>query len=298
MSLITIYIFIFGVSVGIFILLVALIQIRKDKKNEATGQGTADATTADSSVMPAWAANLAPQPAPAEPEAAMKAADYAPEPPPIPAAPPATSPSPTQAFSLRSGPVEVARLIRAPDGTLILEANGNWYTNRDDVADPKVLAVLAELERFLNSDTVQAPAPLAGGTPPAPTSTATVTPTPASQSTTLVDGKPAIVMTAAEAAQLPLAKPSMDIFRQMRTLREMDNKPQIKIKTMIEEIDEVLQAKVRNSPLAGRGLKVSADADGGALFLADGQTYASVDQVPDAEARALIQAAIKEWERK
>jgi len=284
MNQITIYIFIFGVSIGLFILAVAVMQLRSEKA-KAAKQDTTEATVSlppgNETVTPASTALAASAPEPGRPSS----------PPPVAIPEPIRAPSPTAVFSPRSGPVEVARLIHAPDGTLILEANGNWYTNRQDIADPKVLAVLAELERFLNSNGLLTAAP---AFQPASIPDPKAAPKP----TAMVDGKPAIVMTAAEAAQLPLAKPSMDIFRQIRTLRERENQPQIKIKSVLEEIDEILQTKLEGMPLAYRGLKVSSDATGAALFVVDGQAYTSVDQIPDAEARATFQAAIKEWERK
>lgn len=305
MNLITLYIFIFGVSVGLFILLVAFIQIRKDKQKEATGRDAADTMTTPTtapSASAAWMAMSAASEAPTE-AAPAEMASSIPEPIHLSTSAPSTLPpsvsipepvgtpfpAPAAAFGPRSGPVEVARLIHTPDGALILEANGNRYMNRQDITDPKVLAVLAELERFLNSNAATTPGPQPAPVPDGKT--------PA-KPTVMVDGKKTIVMTAAEAAQLPLSKPSMDIFRQMRTLRDRENQPQIKIKSVIEEIDEVLQARLRDSPLAGRGIKVSSDVNGGASFVVDDQMYSGVDQIPDAEARAMIQAAIKEWEQK
>ena len=181
---------------------------------------------------------------------------------------------------------EVATLIRAPDGMLALQANGNLYLRREDITDLKLLAALDELGHFLRKDGVL-PSLAA---PPGPAAS----PKPVED----IDGKPTVYMSAREAAQVPLTTPSLDIMKQYRYLRERDKQPQIKIKTVLEEIDELVQEKTVDAPLAKRGLKVSADAAGAALFLLDGRSYSTIDEVPDPEARALVKEAIQEWEKK
>lgn len=243
-----------GALVGVVVLVFAFRMMQVDKQVDA-GQPPPTQSTAE--------------PAPADmadpPEAASPAA-----PPPAPVFTP--SPDPHPAFT------EVATLIRTPDGMLALQAGGNLYLRGDDITDPRLLAALNELERFLKNGQVLPPAP----------------PKPVEE----VDGKPTVYMSAREAAQVPLTAPSLDILKQYRYLRERDKQPEIKIKTVIEEIDEVLQEKAANTSLAKRGLKVSAGEAGAALFWIDGRSYLAADEVPDPEARALVKAAIQEWEMK
>ncbi len=67
-------------------------------------------------------------------------------------------------------------------------------------------------------------------------------------------------------------------------------------KDMIEEINEILQDLVLESPLKGKKLKVSADPPFGVAVWVDGVKYVGVDDVQDAKIRQLIKKAIEEWE--
>jgi hypothetical protein len=69
-------------------------------------------------------------------------------------------------------------------------------------------------------------------------------------------------------------------------------------RSITEQIDEILQEKIAGTPHRTRGLRVSAGPQGHALFGLDGKNYEAVDDLPDAEARTLVRAAIAEWEKK
>ncbi len=263
-----ILILITGIAIGLAVLMFAFRIMKADKEVDAKH---------------AEAARPQPDPAPAATAAPPEAAS--------PAAPPPLPPNPApQSVEANPGFVELGRLLRTPDGLLVLQANNNWYLRRQDIADPQLLAALDEFSRFLQNDDLPPPVarpPLADTEPPAQ-------PKP----TEIVDGRPTVFMTAREAAQVPLTAPSLDIMRQYRYLRERDKQPQIKIKTVLEEIDDILQAKIADTALAKRGLKVSADSSGAALFFLDGKSYSGAEELPEAEAQAVVKAAIQEWERK
>lgn len=95
----------------------------------------------------------------------------------------------------------------------------------------------------------------------------------------------------------PLQRPSMNPLKQMRVLREIEKRPQPQLKSIPEHIDEFLQQKLLGTPYIWRGIRVRASATGTVEFEADGKTYESVDEVPDPEVRALIRAAVAEWEK-
>jgi hypothetical protein len=90
----------------------------------------------------------------------------------------------------------------------------------------------------------------------------------------------------------------MNPFKQAALLREMEKNRPPEPKTITEQIDEVLKEKIAGTPLATRGLRVQASPSGSAVFNFDGKPYNAVDDVPDAEAREVIRAAIKEWEKR
>ncbi len=246
-----------GVAIGLAVLGLAIrtMRLEREKEKKAARQETGDAAT----------------PPPAPPPPATEAAPASLALPDIPADP--------------SIP-ELARLLRAADGALIVEIEGRRYRARAEIAEAAVgrqlLAAANDLSRFLRGESANtapdsAPAPLPPVTLPA---------------------RPAVVITAQQAAQTPLVKPSMNPFEQLKYLREREKQPEVKIKSFLEEIDEVLQAKIAGTPLIARGVKVTTGPNSTALFWLDDHSYERPDDLPDADARAVVQAAVREWEKK
>jgi len=190
---------------------------------------------------------------------------------------------------------ELIRLWRAPGGELIVEIDGRRYPSRYDIADEavtrRIMNALGDLNYFVNSKT---PAPVQATPAPAPTAAPADELPPAKPAT---EERPVVVISREEAAKQPLTVPSMDIMTQFRYLRAQGKKPQVKIKSVMEEIDEILQAKIAGTPLAKRGVKITETIHGASFWL-DGRSYEAVDEIPDAEARAAVQAAIQEWDKK
>ena len=181
--------------------------------------------------------------------------------------------------------LELARVLMSPNGKVIIEINGKRYTHVKEISDPTIARSLKtlvdEMNRFLGVNVIgaHASAPPVSESPP-------------------VVNRPVKVVSVEEAKNLPLEKPSMDIFKQYRNLREREKQPEIKIKSVLEEIDELLQTKIAGTDFTRRGLKVSTHSDGTALFMLDGQGYHSVDELPEAEARSLVKQTVQEWEKK
>jgi hypothetical protein len=69
------------------------------------------------------------------------------------------------------------------------------------------------------------------------------------------------------------------------------------LKSITDQIDEVLQSKLVGGPHEKRGIRVRSGPNGAALFEADGRAYESVDELPDAEIREMIRSAVAEWEQ-
>jgi hypothetical protein len=67
---------------------------------------------------------------------------------------------------------------------------------------------------------------------------------------------------------------------------------------IVGQIDSVLQARLLNTPLEGRGISLAPSIDGGVLVFVGGVKYNGVDEVPDAEIKAAIRGAITAWENK
>lgn len=68
--------------------------------------------------------------------------------------------------------------------------------------------------------------------------------------------------------------------------------------SIVGQIDSVLQARLVESPLAGRGIRLHESAEGAVEVYVGLQKFSSVDEVPDESIRAAIRAAIAEWEEK
>ena len=76
------------------------------------------------------------------------------------------------------------------------------------------------------------------------------------------------------------------------------NKPQSTHKSIVAQVDEILQEKLENRPLARQGISMRDSPDGGLLVWVGLQQYSSIDEVPDLEIRQLLRESVEEWERR
>jgi hypothetical protein len=64
------------------------------------------------------------------------------------------------------------------------------------------------------------------------------------------------------------------------------------------QIDEILQARLENTPLAERGIQLVELPDQGLVVKVGQAQYTDLTQVPDPEVRAVIAESVAEWEKR
>ena len=194
----------------------------------------------------------------------------APPPPAIPSAEPLSTPeqlttpgplpTPGPTPSLAAGEVEILRAGRTPSGSAWLDMDGIRLGDKGSLQPEqrrRLVNTLVDLRPWL-----EAAAPL----PAAP------------------DSQPAPVLPVVPA--LKAARPDPN-----------EAKPVIVLKSIVEQINDVLQAKLQAGPLKDRGILLTEGA-GGVVLVRDGlNKYEGIDGVPDLEVRALIRQAVADWEK-
>lgn len=74
-------------------------------------------------------------------------------------------------------------------------------------------------------------------------------------------------------------------------------KPAPAPKSIVQQIDEILQEHVANTPMAAVGVKLQETPQGVLVWIGK-ESFQGVDSVPEGEAKKLIKAAVKEWENR
>jgi hypothetical protein len=208
---------------------------------------------------------------------------------------------------------ELLRLLRDPQsGQLVVEVNGQQYTKLADISDKKVgqyiLKLTAHLLAFTNGVIVTeagtksvykpklgpAPEPIvaasSGGViQPKPSEPPVPVPSPPPEATFLAP------LPGAPLPQPPAPQPRGLFSRVMQPAPPPVNLPGL---NLAAEINEIVQARLRHSPLAENNrVEISSDLGGGIRINVNGRIYSSPDEVPDQQIKELIQASIREWER-
>jgi hypothetical protein len=226
----------------------------------------------------------------------------------------ATPPRPAPASS---EPVELLRLLRQPgSGQLVVEVAGQRYTKLADVTDKKIgqyiLKLVAHLLVFTNGviltsagmkslaapkmDDVPEPilpaqreaTPKIPPAPPAP-------PPPVAPVPPLPDAEATLLAALKTSSPAPTPPPKRGLFGRAIPVPPVPNLPGL---NLAEEINEIVQARLRYSHLAQNRIEITSDPRGGIRIQVNNKFYSSPDEVEEPEIRELIKASIKEWERK
>lgn len=96
----------------------------------------------------------------------------------------------------------------------------------------------------------------------------------------------------------PTPKPAPPSSDPQTSTAAKDERPATPPNSIISQIDAILQARIAGTPLDERRVFLAQAPDGGVIVYVGMTRYMSVDDVPDAEVKAVIRAAISEWENK
>ncbi len=108
--------------------------------------------------------------------------------------------------------------------------------------------------------------------------------------------------TASPAASLPPQPPSQPV-RPAAAVKPAPaapstEKPKPPSTSIVEQINDILQARIAGTALESPGIVLLESATGSVLVYVGINKYEGVDEVPDEAVKAAIRAAIAEWERK
>jgi hypothetical protein len=200
--------------------------------------------------------------------------------------------------------VEVFKERGVPGETAVLLASVDqaqkWHLELDGVRLEEVSGMSVEQRQRLISVIVQI-RPWIDGKPAAPAPIAAPAPAPVVAPTPVQTPPPAPVAAAPAAKPAPAvpAPPKIDPIRGLQTMvrGEAKSPAAIKSKSIVAMIDEVLQNKLMTSPLFSKGIRLEEGPMGEVNVFVGVERYAGIDAVPDPEVRAIIKAAIADWEK-
>lgn len=196
---------------------------------------------------------------------------------------------------------EVLRVLRDRlTGRVLLEMKGQRYTQLSQVTESEVrralLLTLRDLQEFAGlSGLAAGSAPASAPPPPAPDPPPPSP--PAADAESVLRQLNAAPLPRTADAHTPLKLPSMNIFRQMAQAREVSAREIAPIKSVAQQIDDVLQHLILGTPFARQNLHVTSDAAGNVVFEVGADLYRSVEEVPDRNIQVVFQEAIRRWEQ-
>lgn len=180
----------------------------------------------------------------------------------------------------------------------LVTSSGQWTIEIDGQPVPletltaeqrqRLVAIIVQIRPWIDGKKI---APPTASVPTPPAASAPVSAPPPA----LVSPRPVSASTSAESTSPPTINP----LRGWRSMLANEVKvPESPSKvSIISMIDEILQQKLQNSPLADQKIKMEEGPMGEVLVHVGALRYSGLDNVPDAAIRTLIQEAIDEFNR-
>lgn len=166
--------------------------------------------------------------------------------------------------------------IKNENGTLTLDLDGARVDTASFSTDQRkrLIEMLTLIRPWLEGK--PAPAPTA---PPPPQPAASTPPAPIS-------------------AQQPIASRPITPTAPRSPVMAKEDRPSTPATSIVGQIDSVLQARIAGTALEERGVFLTQSPEGGVMVYVGLTKYLAIDDVPDADIKAAIRAAITEWEDK
>jgi hypothetical protein len=136
---------------------------------------------------------------------------------------------------------------------------------------------------------------LEGRAAPAP---APATPASPALRTQLEPAAPASISSTPKPASQPVPSQSSAPTPAKSTTSEKEDRSTPPATGIVGQIDSILQARLAGTALAGRGIYLSNSPEGGVIVNVGLQKFNGIDEVTDPEIKAVLRAAITEWENK
>lgn len=181
-------------------------------------------------------------------------------------------------------------------GVLSIKIDGQLYQRGGDLTvnrHNRLVRLLAEVRKWmgtvesaiLSPDETVAPETMSqSGMPPDSGSEAAPVEKP---------GSPSVAPPIADEQDKPVQPGSFEWLGQMLSRKRTQDVPE---KSIAAQIDEILQEKLLDSPLAERAIRLMELPDKGMVVLVGLDKYDSVDDVPDEDVRQLLKDCVSEWE--
>jgi hypothetical protein len=77
----------------------------------------------------------------------------------------------------------------------------------------------------------------------------------------------------------------------------LDEKPKVSLKSIVEQIDDVLQEKLEGTAFASQGIKLLEGPGGTVMVQIGAHKYEGVGTVPDPQVQELVKQAVAEWDK-
>jgi len=201
---------------------------------------------------------------------------------------PKEDPADGQKPDASAGQNNLLRLWRENEGSgLSIELRGKKLPTPKDLSldtRRELVGVLTEVKNWLgipeqtamDVDTEANSVRAASGTKPVDAAINTIPPTPEPPRPSIIDGMTTVIA---------------DVVSP-QTVAKRDVP-----KSIVEQIDEIFQAKLLGTPYEGQKIYISEDVRKGVIVWIGNVMYEGVGSMPDGEVKELLRASVRDWER-